>query len=71
MSRGIGGWRVLRTWLCYVTKKEVGTRLHTGAIADCECVTQAIATSGGPHFNPPLAKGREPEVLLCVKNLLL
>jgi len=61
----VGG--VLRTWLCYVTKKEVGTRLHTGAIASSACVTQAIATSRGPHPNPPLAKGRGPEV----KNLLL
>ncbi|WP_277989858.1 hypothetical protein [Phormidium pseudopriestleyi] len=36
-----------RDVLKQVTKKEVGTRLHTGAIASFECVTQAIATSRG------------------------
>ncbi|MBO0350745.1 hypothetical protein J0895_16930 [Phormidium pseudopriestleyi FRX01] len=57
----MGGWRVHARSRSHLRVERGWTSLHTGAIADCECVTQAIATSREPHPNPDLAKVRGPE----------
>ncbi|MCT7965679.1 hypothetical protein NG799_04935 [Laspinema sp. D1] len=54
---GVGG-----DWRKQVTKKEVSTP-SIQALKPERLREVAIATSRKPHPNPPLAKGRGPEVL--------
>ncbi|WP_044194902.1 hypothetical protein [Oscillatoria acuminata] len=65
--KGVGGEEAI----AFVTKKEVGTRLNTGAIASKSALCGDRHITGDPTLTLPKTQGRGPEMELSVKNLLL